>query len=276
MSKPLLSPSESLVVGCIGGTLEVMIQMPVITRKFCVQEGRKLPATFGGYYTGIGIQAGSVAPLTALQMFVNSIFLNALVWTKGGDETMKLTDGERILCSMGAGIVSGPIYSYVDLMLIHQQKLSLGLLSTSNHIAGNYGYSRLLRGTGGTCFREALYTAGYLGFAPFFKKKLQNAHPYFTKPENDLTANILGSCGAGFVAATLTQPVDTAKTIMQADIEGKTFTNCRTVMRNLINDQGIASCYKGFAWRTMRICGAFSIINLCRDQAQNLKMRGVF
>ena len=139
MSYPrkLLNPMESMAVGCIGGTAEVLLQMPVITYKFCVQEGRALPSSFSGFYTGIGIQAGSVAPLTAYQMFLNSAILQQLSSIKN---TTSLTDTDKMLCALTAGALSGPIYSFVDFALIHQQKLNKSLLQTASHISKSKGF----------------------------------------------------------------------------------------------------------------------------------------
>jgi len=54
-----LSPAENLAVGAFGGALETCLQMPILTYKFCLQEGRALPTTMGGFYRGVGVQAGT-------------------------------------------------------------------------------------------------------------------------------------------------------------------------------------------------------------------------
>jgi len=66
-----LSPLENLSVGAFGGALETCLQMPILTYKFCVQEGRALPTSFAGWYRGVFIQASTVAPITALQFMVS-------------------------------------------------------------------------------------------------------------------------------------------------------------------------------------------------------------
>ena len=66
-----LSPLENLSVGAFGGALETCLQMPILTYKFCVQEGRPLPTSFAGWYRGVFIQASTVAPITALQFMVS-------------------------------------------------------------------------------------------------------------------------------------------------------------------------------------------------------------
>jgi hypothetical protein len=66
-----LSPLENLAVGALGGALETCLQMPIITYKFCVQEGRALPRNASGWYRGVFVQASTVAPITAIQFMVN-------------------------------------------------------------------------------------------------------------------------------------------------------------------------------------------------------------
>ena len=70
-----LSPLENLAVGAAGGALETCIQMPILTYKFCVQEGRPIPTNISGWYRGVFVQAGTVAPITAIQFMV-SLFLD--------------------------------------------------------------------------------------------------------------------------------------------------------------------------------------------------------
>ena len=69
--RPSLSSNENLAVGIVGGCVETAILMPVLTWKFCLQEGRPYPRSLGGIYRGVSVLAGSVAPLTGMQMFFN-------------------------------------------------------------------------------------------------------------------------------------------------------------------------------------------------------------
>ena len=72
-------------------------------------------------YRGVFVQAGSVAPLTAIQMVANGIIEN---FVSGGGKRA-LSDTETIGCAMGAGAVSALLYTPVDMINIHQQKLGM-------------------------------------------------------------------------------------------------------------------------------------------------------
>lgn len=85
-----LSETENLGVGIVGGCVETTALMPIITAKLCIQEGRPYP-TFLGMYRGVGVQAGSVAPITAAQMLFNGLIEKAVT---GGSRLP--SDGEQV------------------------------------------------------------------------------------------------------------------------------------------------------------------------------------
>ena len=66
-----MSPIEDLLVGASAGVLKILVAMPLLTWKFCVQAGSPLPAHLPDWYRGIVVQATAVAPIASLQMLVN-------------------------------------------------------------------------------------------------------------------------------------------------------------------------------------------------------------
>ena len=116
--RPALSYYENLSVGIGGGCLETAALMPVLTWKFCAQEGRPFPTSIPHWYRGVAVLAGSVAPLTGLQMCFNGLFEGLL--TKG---RRRATNAEVISCALGAGAASALLYGPVEMTPSHQQKL---------------------------------------------------------------------------------------------------------------------------------------------------------
>ena len=114
-----LSEFEAMMVGAIGGTIETSLQMPLITWKICVQEGRAYPTSIREWYRGVFINASSLSPITAVQCFANQLFQSILL--SFGDR--KLSEIEQLSCSAGAGAVSAFIYGPVDLLVIQQQSM---------------------------------------------------------------------------------------------------------------------------------------------------------
>eukprot|EP00976_Prorocentrum_cordatum_P071630 1180407-Prorocentrum_minimum.AAC.1 len=261
-----LSGTENVVLGAAGGIVETCIQMPLITYKICVQEGRALPKNFGGWYRGVFANAASLAPITALQMFANGVLEKTIT---GGQRPP--SELEQIATAMGAGSISALIYSPVDLLVIQQQKLKLPPMPAISHIVKHYGPLGMYRGFNACVVREAIYTAGYLGLAPVAVGRLNKMAPWFE--ENPSTTRLIGACIGGTVAAMLTHPMDTAKTCLQADIGKEVYQNTRTAIPKIYEQGGIGMLYQGGLARTARLCGAFFIINSVRELAMDMKAK---
>jgi solute carrier family 25 2-oxodicarboxylate transporter 21 len=149
-------------------------------------------------------------------MFVYGFFENMV--TRG---QRNVTDAEAITCALGAGAVSATLYGPVEMTAIHQQKTGLNLTSTISHLVKNHGVASIWRGVVPTAWREAIYTAGYLGLAPVFTSKLMRQPGWET---SFYTSAVVGSCMAGVLANLASQPIDTAKTVVQADVAGTSYT----------------------------------------------------
>jgi hypothetical protein len=58
-----------------------------------------------------------------------------------------------------------------------------------------------------------------------------------------------------------TEPIDTAKTVIQADVTGATYRGMLQALPELYRTNGMARLYSGGLARTIRTCGAFFIVN---------------
>jgi len=255
----LLNELENVGVGIVGGATETCLLMPMLTAKFCLQEKRPFPTTPGGWYRGVFVQAGNLAPITAVQVLLNGVFEKYLF---GATDSKPLSDTQKMLASSMAGAGSAVVYSPVDLVSIHQQKLQKSPADTMRWIYGNHGLAAVWRGVSAMACREAICTAGYLGMAPVLTK-------YFSempgRREKHLE-NRMGACAiAGVTASLITHPVDTAKTNVQADMQGKTFKSAIQAMPKLYAEGGIAAFYRGGAARCVRTVGAFIVVSSLRE-----------
>lgn len=265
-----LSPLENLSVGAFGGALETCLQMPILTYKFCVQEGRALPTSFAGWYRGVFIQASTVAPITALQFMINGLLQRAVLLRNGDNKhRTTLSDRETIATSAAAGAISAIVYTPVDLITIQQQKLSFHPYQTAHYIVNQYGLAGLLRGFSSCAVREALYSAGYLGIAPLLTCYL--SQHLFSQQQPSLAAGIAGASLAGIFVSTLTHPVDTCKTLVQSDLSKRIYPNAIATASILYRRGGLSSLFVGLIPRVTRICGAFFICMSLRDMAITYK-----
>ena len=215
----LLSEAENTIVGAIGGATETSLQMPILTAKICFQEGRPLPKGLG-LYRGIGIQVGSMAPVTAIQVASTGFYQKLM-----GAATRKLSDLEVIGCAVMGGFTCSVVYGPADFMMIHQQRLGMGLFPAYSALAKEYGAMIPYRGVVSCGAREAVYVGGYLGFAPVVTQKIRDMQ--ITKSE--LMTSVLGSCAIGVPAALASHPIDTAKTVFQADLKKEKYTSATYV-----------------------------------------------
>lgn len=260
-----LTAGENMAMGGLGGTLETCLLMPLLTWKFTVQEGRALPTKLTHWYRGVVVQAANVAPITALQMLSNGVLERATTGLTGHG----LTDGERIACAAGAGVISSVAYTPVDYICIHQGKTGLGVAATIAALSAEHGRACFWRGFNAMAVREAIYTAGYLGLGPVLTERL--AAPGAPFEGSKYGASIAGACTAGTIAALLTHPVDTAKTMFQADAAGASYRSAAAAGAAAFSTGGVGALYRGGLPRTLRLCGAFFIVGSLRDYAEQWK-----
>jgi len=260
-----LSEFEMLLIGAVGGAIETTLNMPIITMKFCLQEGRKLPLSPLGYYGGVKAQVGAVAPITAVQMGISG-FMNRLLL---GGQNRKLTNLETAVSSLTAGAVSSIIYSPADLITIQQQKLQLGLNDTIAHIIKNYGYSGMFRGVASCSLREAGYTLGYLGLADIARTKAVASSEYLR--EHDFASHVVGAWIGGSIGSFVSHPFDTAKTCVQSDMAKKHWTTATATIFKLYQEGGITNLWRGGIPRTVRACNAALVIQYILSKVHEFK-----
>lgn len=287
IKKPL-SESENLLVGVVGGVVEVSALMPIITARFCLQQGRPLPRSFTGLYRGWFVQASNVAPIVAAQMWLNGVLEKGILSASSRTE---ISDGERISASAVAGALSAFLYSPVDLVCIHQQKLKKSLPQTVQHLRKQHGARLFLRGTTVTAGREAICVAGYLALAPLITQRLEHQlilggtrtgrvtvageDQHAVRNEENagptLKNRVCGSCASGVAAVLLTHPLDTAKTVYQADAGGEKYRSSFSALRSLYAKGGWKSLFRGVWPRAVRVSGTFFVLTSLTEKAVRKK-----
>jgi len=259
-SRAQLSPLMNIAVGGTGGMIETYVQMPLITWKYCIQEGRAYPKTIPGWWRGVAVQSLSVAPVTAFQVMTNGLLEKVV--TRG---TRDITPLENLGTAMCAGALSAWIYGPADLMVIQQQNLKMSAPEAFSHLRKLYGNFFWTRGMISTAGREAAYAGGYLGLAPIAFT--------FTKEHipNEPLAMVVAGIFAGSIGSLLSHPVDTGKTVMQADIAKKTYPTALSAMRAYYKMYGITSLYKGGFARVFRSINACFIVAGIREMTIRYK-----
>lgn len=131
-----------------------------------------------------------------------------------GGEKRPLSLLEEISAGAVGGFVSAPACTLLELMMIQQQRYAGTLWATPLRIYKVHGVRHgLFRGFVCAAVRESMYTAGLLGIVPVSKKYLQEEFG-LNKP----VAKVISSLCAGLLCASVTNPADFIKTLMQVRI----------------------------------------------------------
>ena len=250
MNKNKLTSYESLFLGIIGGTSETVIQMPLLTYKFSLQNNIKLPSNLLGWYRGVLIQSFNVAPITAFQMMSNTFLTNNLI------KNREIKYNEKIVIASFSGGLSSLFYNPIDLITIQQQLQQKNTKYIINNILKQYNSLTFFKGLTPCVIRESIYAGGYLGMAPVISHTLQQ-HLEIDK----FKTNIIGSLITGTCSSLITHPFDVVKTVIQSNLGKK--QSLFPTMRYLLSKYGIGYLYKGGLPRVLKTCGAFYIY-LCR------------
>ena len=158
-----------------------------------------------------------------------------------------------------------------------------------------------------TAIRDSVFTASYLGLCPSLKEFLDRQQALQQAPPGTTLA--LAGISGGLFAAALTQPVDTAKTRMQAFIDNKVrhitrkqavscmceflssllyefleflstpsklvsaqaeYATLQSTMSHIVKAEGLSSLFAGIAPRAVRIAGAVIILQSVRTRLISL------
>lgn len=141
--------------------------------------------------------------------------------------------------------------------MIQQQRFGGSILGTPLRIAKDYGVMMLMRGLTTTLGRESLFTLAMLGVTPTIQMKLVEGYK-MDKNVGLAAGALIGSC----LSATLTHPMDTIKTCMQGDLDGRKYTTVQWTGKMLVQEHGVLQgLFKGLAWRISLITTTFFLVN---------------
>ncbi len=233
--------AAALFGGMTAGAIEPFVGgQPLTTWKNYRQLGKPLagmsPVEF---WRGAPVASLCLGVNTGIQAGLNALFIPILNNALGSS----LAAG-----AASAYIVAGP----AELIIAQQQIKKTAAIATMVSVYQNAGLRALWRGCNWVAGREALFTAGYICFAPhcaaYFKKRGMA----------ELPASILGGICGGIVAMIASHPFDTIKTRLAADVpdnrmQGYTYRTGLQVIRS----QPLGTLFNGCVPRVLN--GTFAI-----------------
>lgn len=266
--KALLSEVEGLFVGLLGGALETLLLMPLVTWKLYRQAGIPKPRSFRHLYTGTTIQAAQVAPIQAAQVLTCGLLEKHFF---GATDLKRARIEHQLLSGFVSGALSALAITPMEMIIIQQTRLGLGSLQTAQHVICNHGPQSLWRGLGATTARAAVCCTGSLGLTPIISSYLSSVTVGGERPFPSSVCWMVGSSLSGTAAAVMSHPVDTAKTLVQADIAGGHSRSAWHAAWQLMRKDGPRALFRGIAPRALRLCCSSYVINSVREAAISIK-----
>eukprot|EP01084_Bolivina_argentea_P273325 465553_1 len=253
-----LTDSQNLVVGCIAGCVEVMIDHPLITIKNMKQQSLPISLHPTILYRGLIADMAGVASLTALQFYATGYIKHLMLKYKHGTKLSdefnftSLTQNEIFISSFCGGAISGVVISPFELIMVQQQRYGYSIINTFNYITNKFGATIMTRGLMSGIFREGIFTFGYLGMTPILENHFDN---------NGYLYKFGCAMISGFIATGLSHPFDTIKTCMQGDVNRKQFDTFKQSFKFLYSTYGLQKIYSGFMFRFSANVLSFFVFN---------------
>lgn len=244
-------------VGSALGIIEVTVNQPLIFAKNCIQQGKPLPLDPKMWFRGYGVNAGSMSPITALQMGVNSVVTSLLTEEK----TTQLSDQQKVFAATLAGAISALVSSPAEYIMLQQQNTGLSFLGTTQVLMSK-SVRAMLRGFTPTACRDGGFTAGYLVIPPL----IQRAAMEHCDSNYESLVSVASGVAAGVSTAILTQPFD----VMATTIKSGNGANMREAFAKLYYEGGVISLFRGLSARGACVILAISCINALRDPVTTL------
>eukprot|EP01023_Acetabularia_acetabulum_P039065 TRINITY_DN3746_c0_g1_i1.p1 TRINITY_DN3746_c0_g1~~TRINITY_DN3746_c0_g1_i1.p1 ORF type:complete len:276 (-),score=37.23 TRINITY_DN3746_c0_g1_i1:1230-2057(-) len=257
-----LSQVDHTVIGAVCAMTEITFMQPTVAFKNALQEGRSIPMSPVQWYRGYFMNLCSITPATAVQFSSNYLL------TKIYDGYYQNEPNQMGIIGIAAcaGASSAGVIGPTELVVIQQQRKFSPLQQMLPQLFRNNGFSWLLRGIDATACREAIYCGGYLGVAPVLRQLMDQSDQFQGLPNGSklLLSGIMG----GLFAAVFSQPFDTVKTIMQANLDTKKnpeYKNMITTGERVVETHGWGYLWKGLVPRGVRLVCASVIINATRQ-----------
>ena len=127
---------EQTGIGGISGIVEVCCTQPTVAVKNALQEARPIQFTPRFMYTGLVVNAASIAPITAVQFGANRALTPFFA-----DKNGTLSPAMKLATACSAGMISALVSGPAELVMIQQQRFNATLGGTFKSLLSQKGES---------------------------------------------------------------------------------------------------------------------------------------
>lgn len=261
----VLSDSENLALGGVTAFVIGVTLQPTLYWKNAAQQGMPFTVDPRVIYRGLGAALSAEIGAMGLQFLLTGYIKKAVL---GGEVNRGLTPVEEVSSALVGGALSALYTSPVELAMIQQQNFGGSLWATAKRVARDRGPRGLGRGLATTMLRDACYTAGLLGATPAIQTWLVRDYGMGVSQ-----AGLVGSAISGVICATLSCPLDAAKTCIQGDLLASKYTSTHATLGQLFKAKRL---FGGVGWRVVNITLTIMIANEFRVRVAPLMFPSKF
>jgi len=238
-------------VGTLASFAEVAMDQPFVTGKNMKQQEKPISLNPKKLWAGGPANALGLAPITAIQVVGTNQLSQLPLFGRDSQEA------NRLAAASIAGGLSGFVGCASERVTLEQQNKGSSLLVAAKKV-GAEGVRGISKGLAATMWRDAGFTAGYLGLRPIFKKHFEDVI------SNSFMLNVASGVAAGVPAALVTHPFDTAKTIIQANPDKQ------QSMLQVLRNTKMRALYNGGLFRTVRVANAVTIMGYITEKLSSV------
>jgi len=254
---------ESVLSGSAAAITETLSLHWTTAERFREQVGAPKTSSIRVLYKSLMPDIVSMIPITVCQVFTDATLRR---WIGGEDRT--LSTMERIMAAMLAGMAVSPLASYAEMLMLLQQKYSLGMRAAALYLWHLRRFEGFVRGLITTGIRDSFYCGAYLGVAPAIKDAAEEHfenYPLLAAHNHWLPFVLAGPTG-GLLAAVITQPIDCIKSCQQSVLKRVTISEAAQI---IFAKDGFGGFFKGIRGRAKRVSIGVVIMSLINDKVQN-------
>lgn len=242
---------HAFIKGSVAGTIEVLVDQPWQNLKLLAQRGEKLTLNPCILYRGTLVNAGSMTPVTAIQVGLDWSFRHYLFPQK-----TDISNTERIGSAFVAGVGSSFVSCPAEQIVTYQNKAGGNFIAAGRYLVSMGSWPVFWKALQATAMREGIFASFFLAGKPIIENRLDASYGL---------RSFIASLSAGLSAAVLSQPFDTIKTRQQT-----THSGFADAAKQIYRTQGPYGFFRGGMMRGIGVASAIYVMTSVNEKMDEL------